>query len=333
MDSFPKVEPNLNHSRKLKHNERPKSDYKRHGQDERDLEHNDDEHFSGQNDDTLDKNGGTLSTAATMAATLNAANQVSSTTNHIIYGIGIAIIIIIFVAIIWYVFKNRSEVDIKKFGGRKTPVDNSPDLEQGQGPGHSQSEDPVTNQSESHGHSHSGTLGNSQSNENGHSQSGTKNQISKNNVKKNAPGNKTNGTDQNKKQVKYSEEDEFIYAVNNKNSIDLDAPINNENEDDQVSEHSDSGGSELDDDLLSNGSDNDQEDNDHGSTNAESKILINVPKYLSTVARKKTNDEFAKMLCGPTISVADLKNVSANFSCKEFNRFMNTKEVKKYINN
>ena len=60
MDSFPKVEPNLNHSRKLKHNERPKSDYKRHGQDERDLEHNDDEHFSGQNDDTLDKNGGTL---------------------------------------------------------------------------------------------------------------------------------------------------------------------------------------------------------------------------------------------------------------------------------
>jgi hypothetical protein len=214
--------------------------------------------------------------------------------NFWMYAFAFAAIIIIVILIIWYFWKARNE---DKFNQSQRPPP------QPQQPQKRNRVEEVVN-------------------DDGEQESEPKNdqRASKSTGGKNKKG---------EKKVKFSEENEFL-SLMNKQKVDLDAPINKDEDDDDGGEDDNGGNDEGDEDGDSETASGILSDDDNDGEDEE--VSISVPKYLRTVAKRKKNDEYAAKLTAETISLKDLKLVKNNFSCKEFTRFLGTKEVKKFLN-
>lgn len=221
-----------------------------------------------------------------------------NTTNFWMYAFAFAAVVIIVILIIFYFWKSRSESDSTPNNGDKR---------------HSNRADDGRN------------TGDDKNNENGDDAS--KNEEHNGGSKSKKPKNNTDT-----KKVKFSEENEFLNIINNKNKVDLDAPITDDGDGDDGDDNGDGdeGGHDAADDdgdsetasgILSDG----EEEIDDGP-------VIRLPKYLRSAASRKKENKFASKLVDETISLKDLRSIIGNFTCKEFTKFLATKEVKKFLN-
>lgn len=215
--------------------------------------------------------------------------------NFWMYAFAFAAIIVIIILIIWYFWKARNE---DKFN-------------QNQRPPQSQSQQPKRSKVDDGG-----------------DDDGDDDDTRESRPRDGQRGSKSTGGKNKKgeKKVKFSEENEFL-SIMNKQKVDLDAPITkDDDEDGEENGGNDDADEDGDSETASGILSDDEDDGD------DEELSIAVPKYLRTVAKRKKNDEYAAKLTAETISLKDLKLVRDNFSCKEFTRFLGTKEVKKFLN-